>query len=216
MSRPPGVPCNSCSLRFTLVFAVVVSTTGELPVTVTVSATVATLRERSSGTVAPTCTMTFSRMTVRKPCNSTFTEYTPGWSEGKRLTPPPSVTPVIVPATSTGLVRVTLTPGTAPPCASVTRTRIEPVCTWACTGSAATAIKAMAASQIRTRFIVLNLRDSVFAPSIVWMKQSHTTHARPRLSDNDELDCTSADMDLTGAQAWTNATSNRPADGLYT
>ena len=38
----------------TLVFAVVVSTTGEVPVTVTVSATVATLNDRSSGTVAPT------------------------------------------------------------------------------------------------------------------------------------------------------------------
>jgi hypothetical protein len=33
------------------------------------------------------------------------------------------------------------------------------------------------------------------------MKQAHTTHARPRLSDNDELDGTSADMGLTGAQA---------------
>ena len=33
------------------------------------------------------------------------------------------------------------------------------------------------------------------------MKQAHTTHARPRLPDNDELDRTSADMGLTGAQA---------------
>ena len=33
------------------------------------------------------------------------------------------------------------------------------------------------------------------------MKQALTTHVRARSSDNDELDCTSADMDLTGAQA---------------
>ena len=41
--------------------------------TVTVSATVATLSRRSSGTVWPTCTATFSRMTVRNPCSSTLT-----------------------------------------------------------------------------------------------------------------------------------------------
>ncbi len=70
MSRPPGVPCRSCSPRFTLVLALVVSMTGELPVTVTVSATVASGICRSSGTVAPTCTVTFSRMTVLNPCSS--------------------------------------------------------------------------------------------------------------------------------------------------
>ena len=74
MSRPPGVPCSNCSPRLTLVLALVVSTTGEAPVTVTVSATAATTRSRFRGTVAPTCTDTFSRMTVRKPCNSTLTE----------------------------------------------------------------------------------------------------------------------------------------------
>ena len=75
MSRPPGVPCSSCSLRLTLVFALVVSTTGEVPVTVTVSATVATLQlpGRAARSGRPD-DLTFSRMTVRKPCSSTFTE----------------------------------------------------------------------------------------------------------------------------------------------
>ncbi len=67
MSRPPGVDCSSCSLRFTLTFALVVSTTGELPVTVTVSARFATVSDRSIGVVWPICTTKFSRMIVRKP-----------------------------------------------------------------------------------------------------------------------------------------------------
>ena len=53
MSRPPGVPCSSCSLRLTLTVALVVSTTGEAPVTVTVSASVATVSVMSSGVVWP-------------------------------------------------------------------------------------------------------------------------------------------------------------------
>ena len=73
MSRPPGVPCSSCSLRFTATVADVVSTTGELPVTVTVSASVATIIFRSTGVVWPVRTLTPSRMTVRKPESSTFT-----------------------------------------------------------------------------------------------------------------------------------------------
>src|SRR5687768_14677417 len=92
----------------------------------------------------------------------------PGCSDGKRLTPPASVTPVIVPDTSTGLVSVTDTPGTAPPCASVTRTRIEPVCTCAETGSAATVNRARAESQSCTRFIAdlrrfRSLQNKLFA-----------------------------------------------------
>ena len=74
MSRPPGVPCRSCSPRFTLVLALVVSMTGEAPVTVTVSATVASGICRSSGTVPPTWTVTFSRTTVLNPCSSRRTE----------------------------------------------------------------------------------------------------------------------------------------------
>ncbi len=74
MSRPPGVPCSNCSLRLTLVFALVVSTTGEVPVTVTVSATVATRSCQVERHGLADLTVTFSRMTVRKPCSSTFTE----------------------------------------------------------------------------------------------------------------------------------------------
>ena len=60
------------------VLALVVSMTGEPPVTVTISATVASGICRSSGTVASTCTVTFSRAMVLNPCSSRRTEYTPG------------------------------------------------------------------------------------------------------------------------------------------
>src|SRR5262245_11995994 len=77
----------------------------------------------------------------------------PGCSERTRWTPPLSVTPAIVPETRTGLERVTATPGTALPCASVTRTRMEPVCTCAAVGNAATVSRATAESHTLTRFI---------------------------------------------------------------
>jgi hypothetical protein len=57
----------------TLTFALVVSTTGESPVTVTVSSTAATLSVRSTGVVWPTLTTMFWRTMVWKPCSSSFT-----------------------------------------------------------------------------------------------------------------------------------------------
>src|SRR5580765_903511 len=78
----------------------------------------------------------FSRLIVWNPVSSIFTMYVPGTREGKRKTPPASVTPVIDPATRTGLVIVTVTPGTTAPCSSTARTRMLPVCTWAAAGAA--------------------------------------------------------------------------------
>ena len=62
MSRPPGVPWISCSLRLTLTFALVVSTVGDAPVTVMFSARLATFIEKSTGVVWPTSTTMFSRV----------------------------------------------------------------------------------------------------------------------------------------------------------
>ena len=53
-----------------MTLALVVSTVGEAPVTVTVSATLATRSTSSSGTVWPTVTATFSRSTDWKPWSS--------------------------------------------------------------------------------------------------------------------------------------------------
>ena len=64
MSRPPGVCCSSCSLRFTATFALVVSTVGASPDTVIVSATLASFSCSSIGVVWPTSTGTFWRTTV--------------------------------------------------------------------------------------------------------------------------------------------------------
>ena len=127
MSRPPGVDWISCSLRLTATFALVVSTVGEAPVTVMVSATLASFIDSSTGVVCPTRTWMFSRMMVWNPASSILTTYVPGTSEGNRLTPPASVTPVMDPATSTGLLIVIVTPGTTPPCSSVALTRMLPV-----------------------------------------------------------------------------------------
>ena len=64
MSRPPGVPWISCSLRLTATFALVVSTVGDAPVTVMFSARLATFIANSTGVVWPTRTTMFSRVTV--------------------------------------------------------------------------------------------------------------------------------------------------------
>ena len=73
MSRPPGVLCSSCWLSVTLTLALVVSTMGDSPDTVTVSATAATFSVISTGVVWPTLTTRFSRMVVWNPPSSTFT-----------------------------------------------------------------------------------------------------------------------------------------------
>ena len=50
-----------------------VSTIGEAPLTVTVSATVATFIATGRSMVAPTATTTFSRTVVVKPCSASVT-----------------------------------------------------------------------------------------------------------------------------------------------
>src|SRR5688572_11952070 len=62
----------------------------------------------------------------------------------------------MVPATSTGLDSVTVTPGTAAPWPSATLTRMDPVCTCAAADTAAIATRPRAANQPRTRFIDLS------------------------------------------------------------
>ena len=69
--------------------------------------------------------------------------------------------PVVLPDTNTGLVNVIVTPGTAPPCESVARTRIDPVCTCAEAGKDTAAI-ARIANHTRTLMSVF-LRFSVRA-----------------------------------------------------
>ena len=78
--------------------------------------------------------MTPLRTTVWNPDISIFMSYVPGVSDGKRYAPPASVTPVMS-ATSTGLLIVTVAPGSTPPCASFARIRMLPV--WTCASAVA-------------------------------------------------------------------------------
>src|SRR5687767_9752698 len=96
------------------------------PVTVTSSVTAPTLNCRS--TCARVCTLscTFARTVRRKPCSSAATSYTPTRRPGKMYSPFVLVTDedsTPVPC----CVAVTVTPGSTPPLASVTRPTIVPV-----------------------------------------------------------------------------------------
>ena len=63
--------------------------------------------------------------------------------------------PVIVPDTSTGLLIVTPTPGVTPPCSSVARTRMLPVCTCAEAGAAEATSDSAARNVIRLLMQIL-------------------------------------------------------------
>src|SRR5438477_3436099 len=75
--------------------------------------------------------------------------------------PPASVTAVIVPATSTGLLIVIATPGISAPCSSVARTRMLPVCTCAAAGAASPI--AASRANLKIHFIVVPPQ-----PSTTW------------------------------------------------
>ena len=71
-----------------------VSMTGDSPVTVIVSATVAIFSASGSSTLRPTATMTSSRTTVVKPESVAVILYGPGARLRNRYSPVPSVTNV--------------------------------------------------------------------------------------------------------------------------
>src|SRR5512137_863303 len=84
------------------------STVGATPTTVTSSATADWGRTMSTVSRVVVVRRMASRMTVRNPCISALTAYTPGGSAGNRKRPLPSVTADLVPIRF-GDVSVTVT-----------------------------------------------------------------------------------------------------------
>jgi hypothetical protein len=98
--------------------ALVVSTSGDTPVTVAISEIVPSSIARSTRTVACTCNSR-SRVTVLNPSSSPFTEYGPGGSAGKSNSPTALLMLVRV-ALVALFTTVTTTPGITAPLESLT------------------------------------------------------------------------------------------------
>ena len=74
MSRPFGIDCNCSILKFCCTRVVLVSITGDEPLTVTVSCNVARLSSTFTCAVKPRPIDTASRLNVLKPASSKLTE----------------------------------------------------------------------------------------------------------------------------------------------
>ena len=90
-SREVGIFVSSSVVKLVAVPVALVSTTGDSPLTVIVSATDAIFSVIGSSTLLPTATMTFSRTTVVKPGSVAVTVYGPGARFRNRYSPPASV-----------------------------------------------------------------------------------------------------------------------------
>ena len=120
---------------------------GDWLVTVTLSCSVATSSLPLIVAVAPAFRLTPSMFRVAKPGNSNDTLYWPPDSSVKRYTPCSFETVVRAPPIMLGLAIDTVTPGKAPPLASVARPVIAPVC---CCASAEPASAIASASELNT------------------------------------------------------------------
>src|ERR1043166_6970481 len=96
------------------------STTGEAPVTVTVSCRSPTFIWTSSLAANDAVRTMSLRRTVLNPDNVYVAEYVPIGSAVSRYSPSASVTAAMLPTCRAGLVAVTVTPGRTPPLSSVT------------------------------------------------------------------------------------------------
>src|SRR5204863_9484135 len=77
-SRDVGITLSSSDVKLVAVPVVLVSTIGDSPVTVTVSATAATVKLIGNSTFLPTTTTRFSRTSVEKPVSAAVSLYGPG------------------------------------------------------------------------------------------------------------------------------------------
>src|SRR5581483_1339317 len=126
MSRAFGISWSASSLKFCCTRVDDVSMTGDSPVTVTVSCSVATASSTFTVAVNAIAIWMFSRFSVLNPGSSNVREYVPGGSAGKRYNPSVPVTAVCTPI-SDGLAAVTVTPGRTAPLLSTTLPLMEPV-----------------------------------------------------------------------------------------
>src|SRR5438128_2045281 len=83
-----------------------------------------------------------------------------------------SVTAVIVPATSTGLLIVIVTPGVIAPCWSAVRIRMLPVCT--CASAGAASARTIAARNLKVRF----MHSSKKLLGLSWRRRADPSAAR--------------------------------------
>src|SRR5476649_565550 len=125
-SRALGSDSSCLASKMVAVLVDDTSTTGEAPLTVTVSCSDATFSSTLTVAVKPTLMLIPSRITVPKPPSSYCTAYIPGGSAGRRYTPSSLLIVVRTPC-SAGLDAVTVTPGSTPPLASATRPFNDPV-----------------------------------------------------------------------------------------
>src|SRR4029453_12632997 len=107
-----------------------VSTVGDSPVTVIVSASCPTSSLALTVAVNAALIAMSARSIVLKPCSSNFNEYAPGGSRSKRYVPLVSVVTVCTPPIKRSPERDTSTPGMMALLRSVTVPKYEPV--WTC------------------------------------------------------------------------------------
>ncbi len=118
--RPVGSESSSCWLTTSRRWLVCTSTTGDSPVTVTLSATAPTFISTLIGAVKFDSSRTSARRTVVKPVNVKVTVYVPGRRSTRRYWPASFVVVDLVFSMSAGLVASTVTPGSTAPVASFT------------------------------------------------------------------------------------------------
>ena len=112
-----------------------VSTTGDSPVTVTVSSRAPTFMSALTGAVNPVVSSMPSRLMMLKPANVNVTVYRPGLRSTILYWPLSSVIAVRVRSIRAGLLASTATPGSTAPVVSFTTPAMLPVCAAATTGS---------------------------------------------------------------------------------
>ena len=112
-----------------------VSTTGDAPVTVTVSSICPTRMSAFTGAVKSAVSSMPSRLTVENPGRLNVTVYVPGRSSTILYWPFSSVTTERTRSISTGLLASTVTPGITAPVASLTTPAIALACANAIVGA---------------------------------------------------------------------------------
>src|SRR4029453_10612834 len=125
-SRALGSDASSFASKFVDVFVDVMSTTGDWPLTVTLSVSDATFISAFTVAVKPRPTRMPSCVTVEKPASSYLIWESPGGIAGNRKGPSSPHTAVRRPSPE-GLAIVIVTPGMMPPLESLTLPLIAPV-----------------------------------------------------------------------------------------
>src|SRR5207237_2146903 len=145
------------------------STTGDAPVTVTVSCTAPTLRSNGIVSVTEPVTSMPSRRIVANPGSDTVIEYVPGRRSTMRYRPALSVTADRTFTMSTGLDASTVTPGRTAPDVSFT---VPVIVAWANAAAGATTVHANTTA----------IRSRPRITALIRKPQTDITKTHPRVS----------------------------------